>query len=455
MGILIITGNAVSGIVGESVLYISVWAALFCAMLIIFGMYFVCRLIIRRDHKKVEEQERELKRKHTEELNDTKQQTLARVSRELQAPITMIIAPLQQMVNEPLPDDVRARVQIVLRNAQVMLHQINMLPVGMKANITPMDAAMPQMAMELKSISTPVPPTPTEPESPSGVDDNNAAKAAAMAEEAQAEGWEEVNHPFTMLVVDDSADMCRFVRDYFRGEYNVITASDGEQALKQLQDNDNIDLVVSDVTMPKMDGLELCRYVKTNLRWSHIPVILLTGRTSEEMEMEGLKLGADDYITKPFNVEMLRLRVKKLIEKKENRQKQFREKIDVAPSEITITSVDEEFIQKALRICEEHISDTEFSVEVLGQELSLSRTYLYKKLINITGKGPAEFIRTIRMKRAKQYLESGQMQIIEISAALGYNNPKRLTENFKTEYGISPSEYLKKIKQERSGKIKI
>lgn len=418
-------------------------------------MYFVCRLIIRRDHKKVEEQERELKRKHTEELNDTKQQTLARVSRELQAPITMIIAPLQQMVNEPLPDDVRARVQIVLRNAQVMLHQINMLPVGMKANITPMDAAMPQMAMELKPIPTPAPPTPTEPESPSGVDDNNAAKAAAMAEEAQAEGWEEVNHPFTMLVVDDSADMCRFVRDYFRGEYNVITASDGEQALKQLQDNDNIDLVVSDVTMPKMDGLELCRYVKTNLRWSHIPVILLTGRTSEEMEMEGLKLGADDYITKPFNVEMLRLRVKKLIEKKENRQKQFREKIDVAPSEITITSVDEEFIQKALRICEEHISDTEFSVEVLGQELSLSRTYLYKKLINITGKGPAEFIRTIRMKRAKQYLESGQMQIIEISAALGYNNPKRLTENFKTEYGISPSEYLKKIRQERSGKIKI
>ena len=93
------------------------------------------------------------------------------------------------MVNEPLPDDVRARVQIVLRNAQVMLHQINMLPVGMKANITPMDAAMPHMAMELKPISTPVPPTPTEPESPSGVDDNNAAKAAAMAEEAQAEGW--------------------------------------------------------------------------------------------------------------------------------------------------------------------------------------------------------------------------------------------------------------------------
>lgn len=455
MEILFITGNVASGIIGESVLHISMWAALFCVLLIVFGMYFVCRLIIRREHKKFEEQKREMKRKHAEELNDMKQQTLTRISRELQTPITMIIAPLQQMANEQPSDDVRARIQIVLRNAQVMLHQINMLPIGMKANIAPMDTAIPQIAMGMRPISTPAASSPTEPESPSGVDDSNAAKAAAMTKEAQAEGWEDVNHQFTMLVVDDSADMCRFVRDYFRGEYNVITASDGEQALKQLQDNDNIDLVVSDVTMPKMDGLELCRYVKTNLRWSHIPVILLTGRTSEEMEMEGLKLGADDYITKPFNVEMLRLRVKKLIEKKENRQKQFREKIDVVPSEITITSVDEEFIQKALKICEEHISDTEFSVEVLGQELSLSRTYLYKKLINITGKGPAEFIRTIRMKRAKQYLESGQMQITEISAALGYNSPKRLTENFKAEYGMSPSEYLKNIRQERSGKIKI
>ena len=455
MELLFFQGYVVSGIIGDSILHISIWAALFCMLLIVFGMYFVCRLIIRRENKRVEEQKREMKRDHAEELNNVKQQTLTRVSRELQAPITMIIVPLQQMANEPLSDDVRARVQIVLRNAQVMLHQINMLPVGMKANAASMDAAIPQMMMDMKLAPTPVAPAPAEPESPSGVDDSNAAKAAAMAKEAQTEGWEDVNHQFTMLVVDDSADMCRFVRDYFRGEYNVITASDGEQALKQLQDNDNIDLVVSDVTMPKMDGLELCQYVKTNLRWSHIPVILLTGRTGEEMEMKGLKLGADDYITKPFNVEMLRLRVKKLIEKKENRQKQFREKIDVAPSEITITSVDEEFIQKALRICEEHISDTEFSVEVLGQELSLSRTYLYKKLINITGKGPAEFIRTIRMKRAKQYLESGQMQITEISAALGYNSPKRLTENFKAEYGMSPSEYLKNIRQERSGKIKI
>ena len=157
-------------------------------------------------------------------------------------------------------------------------------------------------------------------------------------------------------------------------------------------------------------------------------------------------MGADDYITKPFNVEMLRLRVKKFIEKKEIRQKQFRE--------ITITSVDEQFIQTAIRICEEHMSDPEFSVEVLGQELSLSRTYLYKKLISITGKGPAEFIRILRMKRAKQYLEQSQMQMAEIATNLGLSSPKRLTENFKSEYGISPSEYMRRLRYEKAFSIK-
>ena len=127
----------------------------------------------------------------------------------------------------------------------------------------------------------------------------------------------------------------------------------------------------------------------------------------------------------------------------------------MAPSEITITPVDEQFIQQAIKICEDHISDTEFSVEVLGRELSLSRTYLYKKLVNITGKGPAEFIRTIRMKRGKQYLEKTSMQITEIATELGYNNPKRFTENFKIEYGMSPSEYVRKFRAERVVKSPI
>ena len=399
-----------------------------------------------------------MREEHRTELEETKQGVLSGVSRDLLTPITLIISPLQQLASEPLADDVRVRVQMILRNAQLLLHQVNMLPAGGKGNVMP--ALVPPVDAVMTQVATPTPvPTPTvkkeikeEESKPVGIDDSNVAKVAANRDDLPEENSEEPKERFTLLMVDDSPDMCRFVHDYFRGEYTVITASNGEVALERLEENDNVDLVVSDVNMPKMDGLELCKRIKTDLRWSHIPVILLTGRRGDQLEMEGLRLGADDYITKPFNVEMLRLRVKKFIEKRENRQRQFREKMDVAPSEITITSVDEQFIQRAIKICEDHMSDTEFSVEVLGQELSLSRTYLYKKLINITGKGPAEFIRTIRLKRGKQYLEQTTMPIADISLEIGYGNPKRFTENFKAEYGMSPSEYGKKVRAEKSVK---
>lgn len=282
------------------------------------------------------------------------------------------------------------------------------------------------------------------------IDDENAADAANKVWESTAAiaASMEGKHKFTMLVVDDAPDMCRFARDYFRGEYNVLTASNGEQALDKLRNDDSIDLVVSDVTMPRMDGFQLCEAIKTDLRWSHIPVILLTGRTAEEMEVQGLKLGADDYITKPFNAETLRLRVKKFIEKKEKRMKDFKENADINPNELTITDVDEQFIRQAIKIVEDNMSNTDFSVEALGAELEMSRTYLYKKLINITGIGPGEFIRTLRLKRGKQLLERGQMQIAEVAAAVGYNTPKRFTENFKIEYEMSPSEYMRKVKAE-------
>ena len=435
-----------------------VWAVLFGVLLVAVVAYAICRWSLSRERQKMEAELQKMRAEHRTELEETKQGVLSGVSRDLLTPITLIISPLQQLASEPLADDVRVRVQMILRNAQLLLHQVNMLPAGGKGNVMP--ALVPPVDAVMTQVATPTPvPTPTikkeikeEESKPVGIDDSNVAKVAANRDDLPEENSEEPKERFTLLMVDDSPDMCRFVHDYFRGEYTVITASNGEVALERLEENDNVDLVVSDVNMPKMDGLELCKRIKTDLRWSHIPVILLTGRRGDQLEMEGLRLGADDYITKPFNVEMLRLRVKKFIEKRENRQRQFREKMDVAPSEITITSVDEQFIQRAIKICEDHMSDTEFSVEVLGQELSLSRTYLYKKLINITGKGPAEFIRTIRLKRGKQYLEQTTMPIADISLEIGYGNPKRFTENFKAEYGMSPSEYGKKVRAEKSVK---
>ncbi len=460
------------------------------ALIVAIAFYIALSTANKRFRAKLEQQKAALEKQHEKETEDMKRNVLTSVSQALLTPMTMVISPLQQMASDPLPEDARMKLHMILRSAQMMLHQINMLPVGITPNAAPANmgmafdstdnaaaanmtsanaaatAASASPALDEdeggttygimvthandKGIAAPEKLSPTL----SSVDDSNAAAVMELNEMGDKNMEDAVNHRFTMLMVDDSADMCRFVRDYFRGEYNVLTARNGEDALERLRDNDGIDLVVSDITMPKMNGFELCRRIKSDLRWSHIPVILLTGIASNDGEMEGLKMGADDYITKPFNVEMLRLRVKKFIEKKEIRQKQFREKVDVKPSEITITSVDEQFIQTAIRICEEHMSDPEFSVEVLGQELSLSRTYLYKKLISITGKGPAEFIRTLRMKRAKQYLEQSQMQMSEIATNLGLSSPKRLTENFKSEYGISPSEYMRRLRYEKALSVK-
>ena len=183
--------------------------------------------------------------------------------------------------------------------------------------------------------------------------------------------------------------------------------------------------------------------MKTDIRRSHIPVILLTAKSAEEYRIEGLELGADDYITKPFNYQLLKLRIAKFIQLSERNHSIFRNRIEVEPSEITITSLDEKLVEKAIAIVENHIEDPDFSVETLSHELALSRGYLYKKLMAITGKGPAEFIRTIRLKRARQLLAGSQMQIAEVAYKCGFNSPKRFAQNFRNEFGMLPSEFLK------------
>ncbi len=248
-----------------------------------------------------------------------------------------------------------------------------------------------------------------------------------------------------LLFVDDNTDLCEFMADSLSDDYSVLIAHNGKEALEKL-DKYDINIVVSDVMMPIMDGSDLCKQIKTNIQWSHIPVILLTARTAEEFKIEGFELGADDYITKPFNFNILKLRIQKWLEWTEKCHISFSQKVDISPSEITITSLDEQLIEKAVKIVEEHINDTEFTVEVLGAKVGLSRSHLYKKLMSVTGKGPAEFIRIIRLKRGRQLLEQSQMQISEIAYEVGFNSPKRFAINFKNEFGITPSEYQKSQK---------
>ena len=250
---------------------------------------------------------------------------------------------------------------------------------------------------------------------------------------------------YTILLVDDNKDFWSSRSEYRSDEYAIQVAYNGAEALKILEKN-SVNIVISDIMMPVMNGTELCRQIKTNMQWSHIPVILLTARMAEEYKSEGFEQGADDYIVKPFDFKLLKLRIRKFIEWTEKSHRKFSQKIEVTPNEITITPLDEQFIEKAIKIVEERMSDSDFSVEMLGAELGLSRSHLYKKLMCITGKGPAEFIRIIRLKLSKQLLKESQKQIAEIAYEVGFSSPKRFTVNFKNEFGISPSDYIRSLK---------
>ena len=248
-----------------------------------------------------------------------------------------------------------------------------------------------------------------------------------------------------LLIVDDNEDFRIFMRYSLELRYRVKLAVNGNEAWEMMQE-ELPDLVISDVMMPQMDGNELCRLIKQDKRTAYIPVILLTARQNTEAKLEGLQTGADDYVTKPFNMTILVLRIRKLIElSRYHRVTQGM--IDPAPSEIVITSLDEKLIEKAIKYVEDNMSRTELSVEELSRELGMSRVHLYKKLLQITGKTPIEFIRVIRLKRAAQLLRESQLHVSEVAFEVGFNNPKYFSRYFKDEFGVLPSVY-----QEKEGK---
>lgn len=259
--------------------------------------------------------------------------------------------------------------------------------------------------------------------------------------EAMAEQTSRKEFPL-LLVVDDNADFRMFMQHSLELQYRVKLASDGEEAWNMMQD-ELPDLVISDVMMPVMDGIELCRRIKADKRTAYIPVILLTARQAVEATVKGLEIGADDYVIKPFNMMVLVLRIRKLIEQSRYRHATHAV-IDPTPSDIVITSLDEKLIEKAIKYVEDNISRSNFSVEELSRGLGMSRVHLYKKLLQITGKTPIEFIRVIRLKRAAQLLRESQLHVSEVAYEVGFNSPRYFSRYFKEEFGMLPSEYQEK-----------
>jgi len=205
------------------------------------------------------------------------------------------------------------------------------------------------------------------------------------------------------------------------------------------------DIIICDVMMPKMDGFELCRLVKHDMRISHIPIVLLTAKAGDENKYRGLEAGAEDYIAKPFHMDMLLLKVNNIMERQQKNRAQFRRKVTVSPDEVEITPLDEKFVKKAVTLVEMNISNPAFLVEDLCREMGMSRVYFYKKIVALTDKTPSEFIRFIRLKRAADLLEKSQLFVNEVAFQVGFNDPKYFRKYFKDEFGLSPNDYKKRF----------
>lgn len=250
----------------------------------------------------------------------------------------------------------------------------------------------------------------------------------------------------TLLIVEDNTEFRRYLVEQLTSVFSIIEASDGEEGEK-LALQKQPDLIVSDIMMPKVDGVTLCKRLKQNIQTSHIPFILLTARSSDESRIEGYDAGADSYISKPFNFEVLFTRIKKLIEQQEQRKELFHKEVTVVPGNITITSLDEELVKKALKYVEVNMDNTEYTVEDLSNDIGLSRVHLYRKLQSITGQTPLDFIRSIRLKRAAQYLRDSQYNVSEIADRVGFNTLKYFNKYFKEEFGMTPTQYRSQNKK--------
>jgi signal transduction histidine kinase/DNA-binding response OmpR family regulator/ligand-binding sensor domain-containing protein len=244
----------------------------------------------------------------------------------------------------------------------------------------------------------------------------------------------------TLLIVEDNVEFRHFLVEQLSEKFNIMEAGDGKQG-EETAIGKSPDLIVSDLMMPVMDGLEMCQRIKNNIQTSHIPIILLTARLSDEAKIESYKAGADSYISKPFNYDVLLARIEMLIEQQEKRKKIFHKTIEITPSSITTTSLDEELVKKALLSVEKNMSNPEYSVDELSSDIALSRSQLYRKLQSITGLSPNEFIRSIRLKRAAQLLKNTQYNISEIATRVGFNTIKYFNVYFKDEFGVTPTQY--------------
>ncbi|WP_419788703.1 two-component regulator propeller domain-containing protein [Mucilaginibacter sp. SP1R1] len=248
----------------------------------------------------------------------------------------------------------------------------------------------------------------------------------------------------TVLLVEDNEDFRFYIKDNLKDHFNIIEAENGKKGWQRaLAQHPN--LIVSDISMPEMNGIDLCMKIRNDSRTSHIPVILLTALMGEEQQLKGLETGATDYMTKPFNFEILLSKIRNILSQQEDMRKTYQKQVEVKPTDEHIDSPEELFIKKVLLLIDNNISNPNFSVEELSSEMFVSRYTLYKKILQMTGKTPNELVRSMRLKRAAQLLETGHLTISQICHKVGFKSQKYFVRTFKAEFNSIPSKYLEGV----------
>ena len=283
---------------------------------------------------------------------------------------------------------------------------------------------------------------------------------ASMADITLSETANEPNQisneedPISILIVEDNVELRNFLSDILSESYRVITATNGQEGLDQAREYIP-DLIISDIMMPAMDGLDMVKNIKENREICHIPIILLSAKSSLDDRISGLEQGIDDYITKPFSATYLKIRIKSLLHQRKELQeiywKAWSEKLNntqettleekLTPSQPQIISYDEQFMQQVMQVMEEQMENSELTVDEFAQLLNLGRSVFYQKLKSIIGLSPVDFIREIRIKRAVQLIDSGEYNFSQVAYMTGFNDPKYFGKCFKRQMGMTPSEY--------------
>jgi DNA-binding response OmpR family regulator len=246
----------------------------------------------------------------------------------------------------------------------------------------------------------------------------------------------------TMLIVEDSDDMREFLENNFREQYEVITAGDGIEALDQLEKHE-VNIIISDWMMPRMDGVELCRRVRSNQLTSHIPFVMLTAKTDDDSKVEGMDVGADTYIEKPFSVQYLEACIRNILQIRRRLMEKFSTQPLEPVTEIAQNPTDNDFLIRMNKIIEENFSNSDLNVDFLADRLNISRSGLFAKIKTLADVTPNEMIQIVRLKRAAQLLHDGGYLVSEVGYMVGFSNPSYFSKCFQKQFGIRPADYMK------------